>query len=442
VTERIDLRCGDSLDVLATLDAHSFDSCVTDPPYGISFMGSKNKWDYDVPSVELWKAVLRVLKPGAHLLAFSSPRTYHRMVGAIEDAGFEIRDQLMWLFGSGLPKSLNVSKAIDAGGGPEAIRRHAMGAGYTPSGRGRKNYDHGGASVMNGSTEAAELSELAKQWDGLGTALKPAHEPIVLARKPFTGTVAQNVLAHGTGALNIDGCRIPVEAPLSYVASDPSNRRGVVGTAWQARSDATRNTTAQRDSIDRTNRLGRWPANVLHDGSDEVVNMFPAERPGMNGGGKHTPGYQGGMFGAIDSEHTARGDNGSAARFFWSPKASRSEREDGCEPLPPMNGAKNVGREEGSAGLGPRSGAGRTAREVRNTHTTVKPLALMRYLCRLVTPPGGRVLDPFMGSGTTGRAADCEGFRFLGIDREPEYVEIARHRIAGYAPLFAEGGAR
>jgi DNA modification methylase len=353
----VELLHGDCLERLQELPDCSVDACVTDPPYGLRFMGKA--WDYDVPQAEVWREVLRVLKPGGHLLAFAGTRTQHRMAVNIEDAGFEIRDMIAWLYGSGFPKSHNISVAIDKAAGAEReVVGQRTGAvnpkGYKTDG----NTQSGGAFAEGEFNITAPATEAAQQWDGWGTALKPALEPITVARKPFKGNVAANVLEHGTGAINIDGCRV----------GDNS---------------------------------GRWPANLIHDGSDEVTELFPQNVRGA------IPGTQ-----KIGDKTTTNRDNnvsyatcgyqkisgykeevGSAARFFYCAKASKADREDG------------------------------------NGHPTVKPTDLMRYLCRLVTPPGGIVLDPFMGSGSTGKAAVLEGFRFIGIEREAEYIEIARGRI-------------
>ena len=287
-----DLRLGDCLEVMKTMEDNSVDSIVTDPPYGLHFMQSK--WDYDVPSVEIWKECLRVLKHGGHLLAFSGTRTYHRMVVNIEDAGFEIRDCIQWLYGTGFPKSLNV------GGG----------------------------------------------W---GTQLKPANEPICLARKPLIGTVAENILEYGTGAMNIDGCRV--------------------------------------------GEKGRWPSNVIHDGSDEAIEHLPA-------------------------------------RYFYCAKANQTERNAGCDNLPlKLNENSTYGMQTDEGLRNNNRNPENRTREQRNNHPTVKPIDLMRYLCRLITPPEGVVLDPFMGSGTTGISACLEGFNFVGIELNEDYLQIASHRI-------------
>ncbi len=349
---------GDSLSILPTLPDSSIDAIVTDPPYELGFMGKS--WDKSgiANNVQLWRECLRVLKPGGHLLAFSGSRTYHRMTCAIEDAGFEVRDQIMWVYGSGFPKSLNVSKAIDKAAGAEReVVGESRDKGYTACG------------VTSGASTAPATPE-AKTWDGWGTALKPAHEPICLARKPLVGTVAENVLQHGTGALNIDGCRVGTETitQRQAVRSDGSNSSKAynVGVARQWNGVSTQTT-------------GRWPANFIHDGSDEVIAGFPGE--------------------------------GSASRYFYCAKASKTDRDEGLEA------AATPMRDE-------REQAFR-----RNSHPTVKPTSLMRYLCRLITPPGGTILDPFLGSGSTGKAAALEGFSFIGIDLDADYVKIAKARI-------------
>ena len=295
------LYCADCKDVLPLLK--DIDACVTDPPYGLLFMGKQ--WDYDVPSVDIWKQVHDALKSGSHLLSFFGSRTYHRGAIPIEDAGFEIRDQLMWLYGSGFPKSYNIGKAVD--------------------------------KLQNNN-----------DWEGWGTALKPSHEPIVMARKPFKGTVAKNVLEHGTGAININECRV----------GDQS----------------------------------RFPANVMHDGSEVVLNMFPHTKSGKMK--QHIEGGKYNVYGKMYPRDVETiGDEGSASRFFYCAKASKKDREE------------------------------------NNNHPTVKPTKLMRYLCRLVTPKGGIVLDPFMGSGSTGKAAVMSGYKFVGVEMNEEYFDIACARI-------------
>lgn len=376
----IHLHRGDCTQVMRTLAEASVDAIVTDPPYGLSFMGKG--WDHGVPDSVTWVEALRVLKPGGYLLAFSGTRTYHRMACAIEDAGFEIRDQIGWAFGSGFPKS------------------------------------HNG------------------EWGG--TALKPAWEPICMARKPLIGTVEQNWREYGTGALNIDGCRIDGgERPL--VKSD--RRDGANGTYGDGLggSMAAGNTT-----------IGRWPANLIHDGSDEVLATFPQAPGQLAAVSSRAPSDKtSNVYGhmrregevSADSDNKGvvgfkmkpgarRGDTGSAARFFYCAKASRLDRNDGCEhmerkPLNWSSGTQNPGSFQAEG----------TDRTSPNHHPTVKPTDLMRYLCRLVTPKGGLVLDPFMGSGSTGRGAVLEGFRFVGIELDAEYLAIARARIDAVVPI-------
>jgi DNA modification methylase len=406
----IDIYHGDCLEIMATLDANSIDAIVTDPPYGLAFMGKR--WDYDVPSVEIWAECLRVLKPGGHLLAFAGTRTQHRMAVRIEDAGFEIRDMIAWVYGSGFPKSLDVSKAIDRAAG-------AMGH----EGRGMLDATTG-VMTLRPHTKPSEyvrpdpITDAARKWQGWGTALKPALEPITMARKPLAGTVAANVLEHGTGALNVDGCRVGRDTDdvsgWSQSGSKASENRSMSGGnyARDAKPDAG----------------GRWPANLIHDGSEEVVGLFPQSSSGANPTRRGGMGYHG-AEGQESCDAPRGAESGSAARFFYCAKASKRDRDEGLDAFAIRSaGEVTGGLEDGSAGLqSPRAGAGRT-NGARNHHPTVKPTDLMRYLCRLVTPPGGVVLDPFMGSGSTGKAAILEGFRFIGIEREADYVEIARAR--------------
>jgi site-specific DNA-methyltransferase (adenine-specific) len=378
---------GDCLEKLKELPDCSVDSVVTDPPYGLSFMGKK--WDYDVPSVEVWKECLRVLKPGGHLLAFAGTRTQHRMAVRIEDAGFEIRDMIAWVYGSGFPKSLDVSKAIDKAAGVErevvGKRNTAVGNGGTGNNFLTENSRNRFVDITTPATEAA------RQWQGWGTALKPALEPITVARKPLVGTVAANVLEYGTGALNVDGCRVAVPAAdkKNYDANmacheryaDGRDKLGGYEGGWNADPSTINNTGA------------RWPANLIHDGSEEVVGLFPQAGGGFGKRGGRNGATVGDYGMGATMETVGYGDSGSAARFFYCAKSSKKDRGEG------------------------------------NTHPTVKPTDLMRYLCRLVTPLGGVVLDPFMGSGSTGKAAVIEGFKFIGIEREGSYMEIAQARI-------------
>jgi hypothetical protein len=453
----------------------SVDACVTDPPYGLSFMGKA--WDYDVPGVDVWREVLRVLKPGGHLLAFAGTRTQHRMAVAIEDAGFEIRDMIAWVYGSGFPKSLDVSKAIDRqrtedkepvrvicrflrfcmdnqGLKSKDLTQHfgdcnprlidhwaARDTDSQPSlptweqwlklkevlalpdlhdaevwrlnGRKGQPGDNFKQREVVGQQEMRDTSEVriavtanaddydasarrvvdittahtpeAQQWAGWGTALKPALEPVTMARKPFKGTVAANVLEHGTGALNVDGCRVEHTEECRMMAPSQANIESPSEKHRQA---------GRREAVLELKPGGRWPANLIHDGSDEVVGLFPETPSGALNRANITA--ENGIYGKAPKERTGEyaPDSGSAARFFYTAKATRAERQ----------------------GV---------------THPTVKPLDLMAYLCRLVTPPGGTVLDPFMGSGTTIKAALSEGFNAIGIEREPAYFAMAERRLDG-----------
>ncbi len=428
MTDKLTLHHGDCLEVLRSLPDCSVDSVVTDPPYGLSFMGKR--WDYDVPSVEIWAECLRVLKPGGHLLAFAGTRTQHRMAVRIEDAGFEIRDMIAWVYGSGFPKSLDVSKAIDKAAGAE---REVVGSKVTGRALGGSNWREGDAGGQEVVPITAPTTTEAKQWEGWGTALKPALEPITVARKPLIGTVAENVLQHGTGAINVDGGRVGTEE-LANPSGISNAMGGVTIGKYQGGNQDYSGSGA-------TNPLGRWPANFIHDGSEEVVALFPDTKSGKMGpwNNRTTNGSPNGIYGKFDEEHPLSetyGDSGSAARFFYCAKASKADRDEGCDKLQERSAGECVDRVEGSAGMeSPRAGAGRTSGS-RNHHPTVKPTDLMRYLCRLVTPPSGIVLDPFMGSGSTGKAAMLEGFAFVGIEREAEYIEIAKARIQSAVGLL------
>lgn len=339
------IHTGDMRHVLATLEADRFDSVVTDPPYGLGFMDKD--WDHAVPGVEFWRQAMRVAKPGAYLVAFGGTRTFHRLMVAIEDAGWEIRDTLMWVYGSGMPKSFDLGKAA----GPA--------------------------------------------HEGWGSSLKPAWEPIVLARKPFAGTLTTNVLQHGVGGLHIAACRIPTDDSLNGGAYAPAGARAVspaLSPTGMNRQGATAGTFVQP--------TGRWPANLIHDGSAEVLEGFPGQAGARaKVKGTEPSSATGSVYNQRDRTAGAfHGDAGSAARFFYCGKASPAERGEG------------------------------------NTHPTVKPLAVMDWLCRLVTPPGGEILDPFTGSGTTGEAAIAAGFRFFGVELTAEHAATACRRVlAGIA---------
>ena len=387
------LHLGDCLEILVRMPDNSVDSIVTDPPYGLSFMN--HHWDYAIPGVDIWKECFRVLKPGGHLLSFAGTRTQHRMAVNIEDAGFEIRDLIAWVYGSGFPKSLDVSKAIDKALGVEG------GKGAVTGKSGSKRNSMAGDFAGGEYHEYLPAADAAKQWQGWGTALKPALEPITVARKPLAcKTVAANVLQHGTGAINIDACRVPLQGDADTAAFENNHRvterlpqsydgenLGLHDGGWKQRVG------------EAVIPVGRWPANIIHDGSEEVAAAFPQTKsgtltPDMNV--KASSGWSGGSK-ADRVKSTFTANAGSAARFFYVAKASRKDREGG------------------------------------NDHPTVKPTDLMRYLCKLVTPPNGIVLDPFMGSGSTGKAALMEGFRFIGIDQDAGYMAIARARIEAAA---------
>jgi site-specific DNA-methyltransferase (adenine-specific) len=407
--DAVTLYNGDCRDVIASLSAESLSSVVTDPPYGLAFMGKR--WDYDVPAVEVWQGCLRVLKPGGHLLAFAGTRTQHRMAVRIEDAGFEIRDMIAWVYGSGFPKSLDVSKAIDKAAGAE---REVVGISSVTGARQSRTMDDGNKGtrrtyqndepVVNNIT--APATDAARQWAGWGTALKPAIEPITVARKPLIGTVAENVLAHGTGAINVDGCRVGIDASVD----DP--RLGGAGQ-WKTDKAAQNVYKGGYEGKDiASSPLGRWPANLIHDGSDEINACFPAQAGGGFGGrGRGGSTYANGEGFANTLSETGQtvgyGDSGSAARFFYCAKASDREIL-AAEELPLF---------------------GESFDAVKNNHPTVKPVALMRWLIRLVTPPSGVLLDPFAGSGTTGVAAKLEGRKATLIELDERYCEIAAKRL-------------
>jgi DNA modification methylase len=422
---------GDCREVMATLDAESVDAIVCDPPYGLSFMGKG--WDHGVPGVEFWAEAMRVAKPGAHLLAFGGTRTYHRLACAIEDAGWEIRDCVMWVYGSGFPKSHDVSKAIDKAAGAESEREFVSINPASRPGNSGSGVIGETATTANGwrkpsrPDKTAPATDAARQWSGWGTALKPSWEPVIVARKPLVGTVAENVLRYGTGGINVDGCRVGTE-PTVTVRNGNSGAHGRYGKDERVFS--------------RQNPPGRWPANLIHDGSEEVVGLFPATAgacaaasgPRLRGGNtSHSRGRFNGL--PADAEPAFHADSGSAARFFYCAKASKADRDEGCEGLPQTTKQSVAHGDKRHVTL-PYTNEPREMRPRprSNHHPTVKPTALMRYLCRLVTPTGGIVLDPFTGSGSTGKGAVLEGFRFIGIEREAEYVEIARARIAAVAP--------
>jgi site-specific DNA-methyltransferase (adenine-specific) len=374
------------------MEENSVDAVVCDPPYGISFMQAH--WDHGVPGVPYWVEALRVAKPGAHLLAFGGTRTHHRLMVAIEDAGWELRECLMWVFGSGMPKGLDVGKAIDKAAG---LSRTVLGPKRSPDGRCRTSEPsgmqertplHGGGIRKREEWLTAPATDAAKQWDGWNTALKPSYEPVILARKPLDGTVAETVLKWGCGGLNIDGCRIGTSRP-------PTNPNPNKFKKWKEQDGCQRSPS---NNPDLDTSKGRWPATLLID--DVAAGLLDQQSGTLKSGGN--PARRGsakfqtcyGEFKGQESCIVHRGpDSGGASRFFYCSKASKTER----------------------------SGS---------LHPTVKPLALMRYLCRLVTPPGGLILDPFMGSGSTAVAAVQEGFHIIGFEIDPGYHADACRRLA------------
>jgi DNA modification methylase len=445
---------GDCRDMLRALADCSVDSIVTDPPYELGFMGKH--WDasgiaYDI---DMWRECLRVLKPGGHLLAFGGTRTYHRMAVAIEDAGFEVRDSIHWLYGSGFPKSLDVSKAIDKAAGAE---REVVG----------KSARHGGGTMTGSSFQVpaevpditAPATDAAKQWDGWGTALKPAHEPIVVARKPLVGTVAQNVLQHGTGAINIDGGRVAALDTISMATG-----KGTLGGTsdgydrpWKNDPEAiARRQERAAAAIEKANLLGRWPANLVLTHAADCTDTCAAGCPvaeldrqsgtltsGANPtrrGPDNARNTFGGYAGQTDAAPARGIDTGGASRFFtvteWDPitdvpfryvaKPGKTERNAGLDGLPEKPGGTLSGGEYVSPG---RTAIKNGTAPRANHHPTVKPVDLMRWLVRLVTPPGGTVLDPFLGSGTTAVAAILEGFDWVGCELTADYLPIIEGRV-------------
>ena len=463
-------------------DGKQVDSIVTDPPYHLTsiterfgkegsapaqhgtdgafaraskgFMGKE--WDGgDIAfRKETWELAYKLLKPGGHLLAFSGSRTYHRMAVAIEDAGFDIRDQIMWLYGSGFPKSLNIGKGVDKKLGNERIK---TGQTKTHSNKGMPQAEERtaiGAGAFGQEVEE-EITVGTTEWEGWGTALKPAHEPIVMARKALSeNSIVANVLKHGTGGINIDGCRIegevnrqPTNPSFRDVAKEALARGGLDKLSFgqdrdrpierkkvvrKSRSedgvwtDDNSGMKAEGSEFADADPKGRFPANVMHDGSEVVKDIFPHTKSGKDK--NPTEGNVSGFFGnnmGYYSKDANYGDEGSAARYFYCPKVSRTERDKGLS-----------GKKDGKPVRWNKAGEWTNdTTPAKNSHPTVKPVELMKYLCRMVTPKGGTVLDIFMGSGSTGMAAKDEGFDFIGIEKDKEYFQIAEQRIKVTAPL-------
>lgn len=414
---------GDCLEELAWFPDNSVDAIVTDPPYGLRFMNKH--WDYDIPKPELWREVLRVLKPGGHALIACGTRTQHRMAVNIEDAGFEIRDVVTWLYGSGFPKSLDVSKAIDKAAG---VERELLGYGKLNP-RDKKSYEPKAKNEIfdrNKGMKKLEITapatDAAKQWQGFGTALKPACEFWTLARKPLSEkTVAANVLKWGTGGINVDASRIGVSS------NDPNHRKPSV--KWKNADDpSVTNFGSGGRPIENLNTQGRFPANLILD--EHAAALLDEQSGTLKNGGQNYTTNGKSMFGTEKELAITKfaGDSGGASRFFYCAKASKSERNAGLEGMPEKEWKEQGFRDNETTHLSPRAGAGRTSANA-NHHPTVKPIKLMEYLVRLICPPNGTVLDPFAGSGSTGVAAKRLGFKFIGIEREAEYVEIAQKRI-------------
>lgn len=417
---------GNNLEVLKQIPDNTFDSVVTDPPYGINFMNKK--WDYDVPSVELWQEVFRVLKPGGHMLVACGTRTQHRMAANIEDAGFEIRDIVAWVYGSGFPKSMNVAKAISAyektgGSSPRNLRKDRQGEDYKPTSQ--KDYQKGRAfsSEIESDNRETNLTRNAKQWQGWGTALKPAMELWTLARKPIEEpTIAKNVIKYGTGGINIDESRIPLGKDEVKIGGFGNGGIGfgvgdAKGVEWQSKDE------------------GRFPANFIHDGSEEVVKHFPYTKSGKmtSEHERHTDGSPNGICGKFDVNHPLSetyGDSGSASRFFYVAKASKKERNFGLDDFEEKQ--TTDGNIRSNQETARKFGANSALR--KNYHPTVKPINLMRYLVKLVNPKGGIVLDLFAGSGSTLIGAKMESHDYFGIEYEEDYVNIINHRLKAWNP--------
>jgi len=512
---------GNNLDILPTLPDNSVDSIVTDPPYELGFMGKK--WDSSgiAYSVELWTECLRVLKPGGHLLSFGGTRTFHRVAVAIEDAGFEIRDNMAWLYGSGFPKSLDVSKAIDKGSGENEKRRiqfvtwmrstgissneinkttrtqmasHYIGLSqpaiatadlfdklrpHLPevpeaierlvaerTGIEWKAYKNRAVlgskpSSLGGTVAAGERNQEiidfhknkvvditapstpeAQQWNGWGTALKPAHEPIIVARKPLIGTVAHNVLTHGTGALNIDGSRIASSDSLFRTGSVASPENQTMHDGWQSpwRSDPEKVAEANQRTREKSliaDKLGRWPTNIILD--EHTAGLLDEQTCSLKGASsrtarnRHVPLPNSPQLGDLVSSEVYA-DSGGASRFFYVAKASKRDRNQGLDEMP-------IKRPDNRSSTGMGTFEEKGVQPQQNFHPTVKPTALMEYLVKLVTPPNGTVLDPFTGSGSTGKAAILNGFDFIGIEMTEDYLPIIDARLKHAEAEFAEAQA-
>lgn len=429
---------GSNLDVLPTLPDNSVDSIVTDPPYELGFMGKS--WDNSgiAYSVELWTECMRVLKPGGHLLAFGGSRTWHRLAVAIEDAGFEMRDSIAWLYGSGFPKSMDISKALDKAAGAERKvigQSNAVGIKSITKSRVEQGYRQNLTIANERETIdiTAPATPEAQKWQGWGTALKPAFEPVVVARKPLIGTVAANVLAYGTGGINIDASRIGTGTGETKTVHYPDIRGGNYGQDSESYSERA---TVAREVKDQ----GRWPANIILD--PYTAELLDEQHPKIEG--REWTQNQGGYSFQPGQERASKGKAihgkatwGGPSRFFYVAKASKKDRNEGLEELEGKEiGAKGNGLARACATCGATvlDGCDCPDRTFvnptrQNFHPTVKPTALMEYLIKLVTPEGGTVLDPFTGSGSTGKAALLNGYQFIGIELTDEYLPIIEGRL-------------
>lgn len=415
------------LDAMDKMEENSIDAIVTDPPYEIGFMNKG--WDNTgiAFSVDTWKKALRVLKPGGYLLAFNHSRTFHRMAVAIEDAGFQIRDTIMWLYGSGFPKSTNVTIQIDKKLGAMGHRGKAHQAYVVGKNRAKDDKELEKPKKID---HHKGITDQAKEWQGWGTALKPAYEPIIMARKPIEKSVADNVLKYGVGGINIDECRIENTSFDEYDLT----KRNISKATGIKEDDSFLDAIHNKDMKHGVNNDGRFPANVIHDGSDEVVSGFPhtissERKPSHNKLTSHTNTYTP-TKSQYSSENTY-GDSGSASRFFYTAKASKKDRNEGLESFEEKQ--TTDGNIRSNAETARKYGANSALR--KNIHPTVKPTELMQYLVRLVAPKGTTILDIFMGSGSTGKAVMLENvdrdanYHFIGIDLEKEYCDIAKARI-------------
>ena len=410
---------GDCLEKLKELEENSVDSIVCDPPYELGFMGKS--WDNTgiANNKEMWAECLRVLKPGGHLLAFSGTRTYHRMASAIEDAGFEVRDMVEWVYGSGFPKSLNIGKKVDELQGNERV---VVGTQMLGGNAAQSTKEKGGTYASNTNAVGVKpievkLTKGTSEWEGWGTALKPSHEPICMARKPLSEkTVAENCLKWGTGGINIDESRVDTNGEeVVRNFNDFSNQHGnKFGNGEPIKTERSEKTTD-----------GRWPANLIHDNSEEVRECFPETKSGKLKSDCYEKDRDNDSIFAGGENFTHKGyeaDSGNASRFFksiiYQAKASKSERNKGCEGL-----EEKVRIRQGLAGEHKDTISS-------NSHPTVKPIALMEYLIKMVTKPGGVVLDPFAGSGTTLVAAKKNGYNYIGIELTEEYIPIIKARLS------------